>query len=43
MIFLIVCLCVDDMSYMESCETLVAEFKSYMLKKFEMSDLDILQ
>ena len=39
--FLVVYLSVDDMISMGSCETLVAQFKSYMMKEFEMSDLGI--
>ncbi|XP_047270513.1 uncharacterized mitochondrial protein AtMg00810-like [Capsicum annuum] len=41
--FLMMCLYVDDMIYMGSCESLVAEFKSFMIKKFEMTDLGLLQ
>ncbi|XP_033509303.2 secreted RxLR effector protein 161-like [Nicotiana tomentosiformis] len=41
--FLVVYLYVDDMIYKGSCETLVAEFKSCMMKEFEMSDLGTLQ
>lgn len=37
--FLLVCIYVDDMIYMRSFETLVAKFKSCMMKEFEMSDL----
>lgn len=40
--FLVVCLYVDDMIYMGSCEAIVAEFKSSMMKQFEMSDLGLL-
>lgn len=36
---LVVCLYVDDMIYMGSFETFVAEFKSCMMKQFEISDL----
>lgn len=39
---LVVCLYVDDMIYMGSCESLVAEFKSSMMDKFKMSDLGLL-
>ena len=38
---LVVCLYVDDMIYMGSCESLVAEFKSSMIDKFETSDLGL--
>ena len=40
--FLVVCLYVDDMIYMGSSESIVAEFKDCMMKKFEMSDLGLL-
>lgn len=40
--FLVVCLYVDDMIYMGSCETLVDEFKSCMMRRFEMSDLGLM-
>ena len=35
--FIVVCLYVDDVIYMGSSDSLVAEFKSNMMKKFEMS------
>ncbi|XP_075076502.1 secreted RxLR effector protein 161-like [Nicotiana tabacum] len=41
--FLVVCLYVDDMIYTGSCKTLAAEFKSCMMKEFEMSYLGIMQ
>jgi len=40
--FLVVCLYVDDIIYMGSCESIVSEFKSCMMSKFEMSDLGML-
>lgn len=40
--FLVVCLYVDDMIYMGSSE-LVNDFKSSMMKNFEMTDLGLLQ
>ena len=40
--FLVVCLYVDDMIYMGSCESIIAEFKSSMLRKFEMTDMGLL-
>nr|GMD05942.1 Retrovirus-related Pol polyprotein from transposon TNT 1-94 [Ipomoea batatas] len=40
--FLAVCLYVDDMIYMGSCESIIAEFKSSMMKKFEMTDMGLL-
>lgn len=40
--FLVVCLYVDDIIYMGSSESIVAEFKSCMMKNFEMSDLGLL-
>ena len=40
--FVIVCLYVNDMIYMGSCESLVEEFKSCMMGKFDMSDLGLL-
>ena len=36
------CLYVDHMIYMGSCETFVAEFKSFLMKEFEISDLGTL-
>jgi len=36
------CLYVDDMIYMCSCESLIAEFKSFMMKNIEMTDLGLL-
>ena len=36
------CLYVDDMIYMGYCESLVEEFKSCMMGKFDMSDLGLL-
>jgi len=40
--FLVMCLYVDDMIYMGSCESLIAEFKSFMMKNIEMTDLGLL-
>lgn len=40
--FLVVCLYVDDMIYMGSNELIIAEFKTCMMKKFEMTDLGLL-
>lgn len=40
--FLVVCLYVDDMIYMGSSESIIAEFKSCMMKKFEMINLGLL-
>lgn len=40
---LVVCLYVDDMIYMGSCESLVSKFKSSMMSTFEMTDLGLLQ
>lgn len=40
--FLVVCLYVDDIIYLGSCDSLLEEFKSSMMKKFEMSDLGLL-
>ena len=40
--FLVVCLYVDDIIYMGSSESLILEFKSYMMKTFEMTDLVLL-
>lgn len=40
--FLIVCLYVDDTIYMDSSHSFVIEFKSYMMARFEMSDLGLL-
>ena len=40
--FLVVCLYVDDMIYMGSCESIVTDFKSCMTRKFEMTDLGLL-
>ncbi|KAJ9542648.1 hypothetical protein OSB04_029154 [Centaurea solstitialis] len=40
--FLVLCLYVDDMIYMGSCESIVAEFKSSVMEKFEISDLGLL-
>lgn len=37
-----VCLYVDDIIYMGSRESIVAEFKDCMMKNFEMSDLGLL-
>lgn len=39
---IIVCLYVDDIIYMSSSDFLVADFKSNMMKKFEMSDMGLL-
>lgn len=41
--FLVVCLYVDDMIYMGSSESLVNDFKSSIMKNFEMTDLGLLQ
>ena len=41
--FLVVCLYVDDMIYMGSCESIINEFRSSMMAKFEMTDLGLLQ
>lgn len=41
--FLVVCLYVDDMIYMGSSESLIADFKSNMMRNFEMTDLGLLQ
>ena len=40
--FLVVCLYVDDIIHMGSNEVLVEEFKTCMMRKFEMSDLGLL-
>ena len=40
--FLLVCLYVDDMIYLGSSESIVAEFKASMMKSFEMSYLGLL-
>ena len=40
--FLVVCLYVDDMIYMGSCESILVDFKSNMMKNFKMSDLGLL-
>ncbi|KAL0558837.1 hypothetical protein IC582_003419 [Cucumis melo] len=40
--FIIVCLYVDDIIYTSSSKSLVAEFKSHMKNKFEMTDLGLL-
>ena len=40
--FLVVCLYVDDIIYMGSSESLILEFKSCMMKTFEMTDLGLL-
>ena len=40
--FLVVCLYVDDMIYMGSCESLVEEFKYCMMGMFDMSDIGLL-
>lgn len=37
MIFLVVYLYVDDTIYKKSCESIMDEFKSCLLKKFKMS------
>ena len=39
--FLVICLYVDDMIYMGSCESLIEEFKSCMMGKFDMLDLGL--
>lgn len=41
--FLLVCLYVDDMIYMGSSQSLVDDFKSSMMKIFEMTDLGLLR
>ena len=33
---------VNDMIYMRSCESIIEEFKSCMMEKFEMSELGLL-
>lgn len=40
--FLVVCLYIDDIIYIGSCESIVSELKSCMMSKFEMSDLGML-
>ena len=40
--FLVICLYVDDMIYMGSYESLIEEFKSCVMGKFDMSYLDLL-
>ena len=40
--FLVMCLYVDDVIYMGSCESLIEEFKSCMMGKFDMLDLGLL-
>ena len=37
-----VCLYVDDMIYIGSCESRIDDFKSCMMKTFEMTDLGLL-
>jgi len=39
---LVVCHYVDDIIYMDSSHSIVAEFKSSMMSKFEITDLDLL-
>lgn len=39
---LVVCLYVDDVIYLGSCESIVSEFKSCIMSKFEMYDFGIL-
>lgn len=39
---IILCLYVDDIIYMGSSKSLIAEFKSNMMKRFEISDLGLL-
>lgn len=41
--FIIVCLYIDDAIYMSSSDSLVAVFKSNMMKKFEMSNIGLLR
>lgn len=41
--FLVVCLYVDDMIYMGTSESLITEFKSSMMRNFEMTDLGLLK
>lgn len=41
--FLLICLYVDDMIFMGSSESLVANFKSSIMKTFEMTDLGLLR
>jgi len=38
----VACLYVDDMIYMGSFESIIEEFKSCMMEKFEMFDLGLL-
>ena len=40
--FLVVCLYVDDIIYMGSSHSIVVEFKSSMMSRFEMTDLGLL-
>jgi len=40
--FLVVCLYVDDIIYMGSSKSLIADFKACMMKTFEMTDLGLL-
>ena len=40
--FLVVCLYVDDIIYMVSSSSVVGEFKSSMLSRFEMTDMGLL-
>ena len=41
--FLIICLYVDDMIYTGSSFSLIEDFKSCMMRNFEMTDLGLLQ
>ena len=41
--FMVVCLYVDDMIYMSSSESLIDDFKSCMMRNFEMTKLGLLQ
>lgn len=40
--FIVVCLYVDDIIYMGSSSSMIAEFKDSMMKSFEMTDLGLL-
>lgn len=40
--FIILCLYIDDFIYMGSSDSLIVEFKSNMMKKFEMSNMGLL-
>ena len=40
--FLILCLCVDDVSFTESNLKMIGDFKHIMMKEFEMTDLSLM-